>query len=206
MYLLSASYRNLQDKGELSTDGGHLGTDNKLYEGFELGDTKGNVSSFDDQKNKADKDESVCSEEVNGGIKDGYIYEKYYTGNWWNTSYAYFRKVDRNGTYGYNEGILSKKARNKKYVMVSKEEAVQTNGWRLPNQREFTLMSIVSALGDADGGAKEYISRTISAFSYGGTAPYRGFMYDGENVHLSDKEAFTELTSTKKVRCVRDKK
>lgn len=205
MYLLPASYRNPQNVGELSTDGGHLGTDNKLYEKFELGDVKENVSSFDDQKNKADKDESVCSEEVNGGIKDGYIYEKYYTGNWWNTSYAYFKKVDRNGTYGYNKGILSKNARNKEYVMVSKEEAVQTNGWRLPNQREFTLMSIVSALEKANDSNNEYISRTISAFSYGGTALYRGFMFDGTNVHLSNKNASAELTSTKKVRCVRDK-
>lgn len=207
MYLLPASYRNFQDKGELSTDGGHLGTDNKLYEGFELGDVKKDVSSFDDQKNKADKDKSVCSEEV-GGIKDGYIYEKYYTGYWFNTSYAYFKKVDSGGKYGYNYAgdILSDNAKTKNYVMVSKEEAVQTNGWRLPNQREFTLMSIVKALENADSGTQEYISRTISAFSYGGKASYRGFMYDSSNIHLSGKDEQDELESIKKVRCVRDKK
>lgn len=204
MYIENAGYRDYQGMGELSTKGGHNGADNKLYSKFQMGDVKGGGKlSFSSQKSLADKNQSVCSE--NGKVlKDDCFY---YPTNYMNTKYSYFRYVGKNkGQYGWTKWWprewIEKKAGDQDYIKIDESEAYEYNRWRLPNQRELSMMVIAGQLSG------NHLSRTITSFDYAGHNNKRGFMYS-ENVYLSNiyKSGADELNDgNKSVRCVRDAK
>lgn len=183
----SGVYRNKQESGELGRSGGHMGTDNKVYSKFKVAkENTGEKLSINGQMGKADKNASVCSEYYEETLKAGYLYEKKYWGN-----YAHFKRVAK-GTGSYNKNSWGMVEANKgEYVEVSASEARIDGGkWRLPNQRELSLMFAKSLLSGTQ------LSRTFSTFETD-----RGFGYD-TNLRLypnseKDSEMFT-------VRCVRD--
>lgn len=184
-------YRNKQESGELGSEGGHMGTDNKVYKKFKVAEKRSGFPnewqlegtlSIADQKKKADRNASICSEYYEDkNLKEGYFQSGGY----------YYKKVPR-GTGDYN--ITSDKRftyvgpNRGEYVEASAGESHQDSGkWRLPNQREQSLMF-------AEGLLRGYqLSRTFSTFY-----PNQYFGYD-QNLRVYNSDP-----GNLGVRCVRD--
>lgn len=184
-------YRNKQVSGELGSEGGHMGTDNKVYKKFKVAkersgfpnewDPTGTLS-IADQKKKADRNASICSEYYEETIlKEGYF-----------QSYGYYYKKVPRGTGDYN--ITSDNSftyvgpKNGEYIRVSAGEAHSDGGkWRLPNQREQSLMFAERLLYGYQ------LSRTFSTFY-----PNQYFGYD-QNLRVYNSDP-----GNLGVRCVRD--
>lgn len=183
-------YRNKQESGELGSVGGHMGTDNKVYRKFKVAKERSGFSnewdptgtlSILDQRKKADRNASICSEYHEETIlKEGYYLDLGY----------YFKKVP-SGTGDYSIGDNNHFTYNKwggDYINVSAGEAYQDCGkWRLPNQREQSLMFAEGLLYGFQ------LSRTFSTFY-----PDQYFGYD-QNLRVYDSDP-----KNLGVRCVRD--
>lgn len=193
-----AVYRNKQESGELGRKEGHMGTDNKVYRKFKVaGTTIGNNNlSIADQRDNADKNASKCSEYYEEStLKDGYMKAQIYLQAW--RGELYFKKVSKGtGKYNYEERLVvgwrMVEADRGDYVLVSEAEAHTDSGkWRLPNQREQSLMF---AEGLLYGGYQ--LSRTFSTF-----LDDNGFGFD-KNLRVFPKDEIK--TKQFSVRCVRD--
>lgn len=200
-FYLTDGYRNPEPSGELDFEDGHLGGNNKLYRSLKVGPVKG-PTTFKVQKEFLKQNKSICK------LKDGYYYAEYsdyeFFGGWVYKGYAYFKKVKRgyysmeeNGNFlGYNTKIYG-------YSKLSNSEIKQAydenSRWRLPNQRE---LSMLMAEGFLTGG-NDYISRTISSFTYSDRGGTRGFMGNSSMVYLSNSsDEFNN--AARYVRCVQD--
>lgn len=190
-------YRNKQEYGELGSEGGHIGTDNKVSERFKVAEIMigNNKLSIADQRDAADKNASICSEYCEENIlKDGYLKAKIYLKPLNDDSY--FKKVSKGtGKYDYKDirfvGWRMVEADRGEYVLVSKAEAHMDGGkWRLPNQREQSLMFAEGLLSGTQ------LSRTFSTF-----LDNNCFGYD-TNLRVYPKEDIDKKQFS--VRCVRD--
>ena len=186
-------YRSKQSTGELGIQDGHMGTDNKVYRKFRVAkETTGSSLTLQDQRDKANKDASICSkyhEDFKDGCGEYYIAP---TGS----SLGYFKNVG--GGKGNYKLVTSrwrsymKKSQGGGYDSINESQAFEDDGkWRLPNQREISLMFAENLLTGGDN-----LSRTFSTFE-----PKRGFGYDG-NLRLYGADEINKGLFT--VRCVRD--
>lgn len=198
-FYLTEGYRNIQESGELDVEGGHLGGNNKLYSSFEVGSVKGRTS-FAKQKELLKQNRSICQ------LKEGYFYADYYSGINKFEGYAYFRRI-RGGHYSKNDNGSFQKHTFPwyDYEMIDSKKAIKeaydlSSNWRLPNQRE---LSMLMAEGFLD--TYSYISRTISSFTYLDKGKTRGFMGNSSTISLSNSTDEFENTP-QYVRCVRDKR
>lgn len=182
-------YRNKQESGELGSEGGHMGTDNKVYKKFKVAEKRSGFPnewqlegtlSIADQKMKADRNASICSEYHEETIlKEGYYLD---LGD-------YFKKVPSGtGDYSIGDDNHFTYKRGGDYINVSAGEAYQDCGkWRLPNQREQSLMFAEGLLYGFQ------LSRTFSTFNLN-----QYFGYD-QNLRVYDSDP-----GNLGVRCVRD--
>lgn len=198
LYLNQEALRAKQEKGELGKHT-HADADNKLYKSFKIAaDYINDKKNWINHNDLANNNKSVCSNYHEGKIKDGYKYAKIYAGN-----YYYFKYVGAGkGKYDYEDKFVGPRmVENKKgaYIIVDEVDAYEDGRtWRLPNQRELSLMYSEGQLNTNN--VSHVVSRTWDAFGGGGA----GFGYDG-NLRLYDKDEHSgSLYSNFKVRCVRD--
>lgn len=203
LYLNQEAYRDKQDKGELGNHT-HVEDDNKLYKSFMIADNyvEGTQTWYEHNTN-ANKNTSVCTNYHEGSMKSGY--EKRRIGY---TSFDYdhwFKNVGKGvGDYKKKSGAFAADYMeyvgqgNGSYIEVQEIDAyVDGRTWRLPNQRELSLMYAVSVLSGDDYTA----CRTWYAFDNNNS----GFGHDG-NLRLFGKayNEFGYLGSKFKIRCVKD--
>ncbi|WP_289160673.1 hypothetical protein [uncultured Parabacteroides sp.] len=103
-----------------------------------------------------------------------------------NLLYKSFEYSDENGS-----GTLKITGQNDKADKNRSICSEKGNGWRLPNQRELSMMRVAGLTN------KRLISRTYSTFE-----PFRAFYYAQGNLALSNPN---NIGIGSYVRCVRDK-
>lgn len=197
------AYRNKQESGELGRSDGHMGTNNKVYRKFKVATDvigKGGLTQ-NSQAPLADKNNSACSNYVEGALKQGYGKYEYKEKKWSSIEVGYFKKVGqgKGDFYLWKDGKMysydKPKGYSFDYVLVSVKEAYEDGGkWRLPNQRELALMY---SAGYLDNLSKYgyILSRTFSSFN-----SKNGFMLNTGNNNL----ILAGGDYGGSVRCVRD--